>query len=158
MLISQVRRMYRCAQGPCALPAILGAVLRARMLVSGHPALSPDSAAWAPRTPGRVEPAVLVLTGVPGGSCGCGDPSAGRAAQQVGSCCAAFQAYAESESLGLVRPAACICLLPPCFLVCWSRQVAAALNRLPHLGSWVELGLELDSPASKPQLPSSEMM
>ena len=115
MLIPQVRRMYRCAQGPCALPAILGAVLRARMLASGHPALSPDSAAWAPRTPGQVELAVLVLTGVSGGSCGCGDPSAGRAAQQAGSCCAASQAHAESESLGLVRPARL--RLPPASLL-----------------------------------------
>ena len=53
---------------------------------------------------------------------------------------------------------ACVCLLPPCFLVCRSRQVAAPLNRFPHLGSWVELGLELDSLASKLQIPSSEMM
>ena len=58
MLTSQVRGMDRCAQGPCALPAVWGAVLRARMLASGHPALSPDSAAWVPGTPCRVEPAV----------------------------------------------------------------------------------------------------
>ena len=48
--ITSEKNVQMCPGGPVPCPLFWGAVLRAQMLASGHPALSPDSAAWAAGT------------------------------------------------------------------------------------------------------------